>query len=151
VNVQRSETLLADTEWTVGVGLRRAGVHLIMWSIVCTIGWAAALWLLAPLINSIPDATARSTRTGTLLYALIAVPAGGALAHVQHARMLDAAGFTSRLLSACSLMFIWATAIGGVLLVNLVRPLRDDRDAVMYISVGAIATVIVIYETLVDR
>ena len=142
---------MPETEWTIGVGLRRAAVHLLIWSIVSTIGWAAALWLLAPLINSIPDAMAPSNRVKGLVYAVIAVPAGAILAHVLHARMLDAAGFSSRVLSAISLIFIWAVAIGGTLTAIMFRPLRDNRDVVMYVSVGAIATIIVIYETLTDR
>lgn len=139
-----------ETEWTIGTGLRRAFMHLVIWSVICGLGWAAVLWVVTPWLNAIPDAGAASSRGRMLLYGLIGLPVAWGMTHLLYSRMVEAAGFSSAILSTAAIVAIVGATVGGVALAGQLRPLADGRDMLMCIVVSFGAGLLVIYEILTD-
>lgn len=133
-------------EWTVAIGLRRALVHLLIWSLVLLPLWAGFVWLLTPWFNWFPTGRRGSTFLISVMAAIPGWPAGLVLWNW----MLDRAGFTSRLLSVAATICILGVAAGGALVSDVYRPLDGTRLGAAIFGFAAAAMYKVVWDTLTD-
>jgi hypothetical protein len=138
---------MTSEDWSIGIGLRNALLHLFVWGVILALVWALLLVVLAPLINKIP----LSGRGILFVYALIAIVPGWALGHVLYDRMTERAGFNSLILTGMALIAVWAASIAGGLLADGIRTLDAHREWLLIIPAGFVATVDLLYETFADR
>lgn len=137
---------MRNEEWSIGIGLRRAVVHLISWSVGIAIVWGVLLFAGAPWINQIPV----RGRGVLLVYSLIAASPGLAAGYLLFHQLQEKAGFTSLLLSGFAVAFTWGSFIAGALVADSFRSLDGGRRVMLIFAAGAIATVEIIYETFAD-
>ena len=138
---------MSSDEWSIGIGLRRALVHLVIWGIAIAVAWGALLMVIAPWINQIPV----RGRGVFLVYGLIAALPGVAAGYLMFHRMQERAGFTSQVLSGLALVFVWGALVAGGVAADSLRSLEGGRGGLLIVMAGLIATVEIIYETFADR
>ncbi len=87
---------MSSEDWSIGIGLRRAVVHLVLWSIICAILWAAWLWLTTPVVNAILEAIpGRPRRLTTMIMAAQVAPFCWIFAKLLYDRMIERAASTA--------------------------------------------------------
>jgi hypothetical protein len=120
-----SETVRAPRpgEWTVGVGIRRALVAIVMRSALVLPFWAGFVWLLAPIVNAFPFSIFAMGGVAVLFI----VP-GVAIGHVVSRRLNDIAGAQSYLFTIMAVVCEIAVAMGGVEIAQIWRPLPQWAD-----------------------
>ena len=141
---------MTETEWTLATGLRKAAIHLLIWSLICLAIWVVAVLAVTPLLEMLPDASRGARRLQGLVMLLGAGPVAWVCVRWLFEQMQESAGFGSLLLSALSIVFVWALALAGVIVANAIRTPQVD-NGLFWVGLGAIATVWILYETYADR
>jgi len=139
-----------DDEWDIGVGLRRAVIHLLLWGAVCLAIWIGVVWLVTPWLDALPSRASGGSRLRSLVSTLIALPIAVLCIRLLYSKMLETAGFTSMVLSLLSSVTVWGVAVGGAAIAAMIRP-PQTSTAMLWIGMGAIAMVWILYETFADR
>lgn len=136
-------------EWTIGLGLRRAIIHELIWGIVCFAATAAILWIAAPWINQLMEEGpgARYRRWVLLLGGgVLAIP----LLWLLWKRMLEAAGFTGWVVGCIGFVSIALVASGAALVARGAGPLHGNSAVMMTIAMIAVSGVSIVYDVLTD-
>ena len=125
---------MAHEQWNLGIGLRRAVVHLAIWSLLCGAAWTAAAYAATPFLNRY------SARAFSLPSAAFGAVIGWALMR----RLADVAGFAGWFLAFLAFVFAAATIVGGMTIVDVLRPL--NTGVMFYIGgptcIGALAVIL---------
>jgi hypothetical protein len=104
---------MSDDDWNIGIGIRNALVYLVIWSVVLGAVWTAAVYFVAPVINTIGP--------GRLLIPAAALGMG--IGWVLVRGLTEVAGFSGFIPMILAFAFAVALVLGGVIVVDLVRPL----------------------------
>ena len=139
-----------DDDWDVGVGLRKAVIHLLLWGAVCLVIWIGVVWLVTPWLDALPSRASGGSRLRSLVSTLIALPIAVLCVRLLFTKMIEAAGFTSMVLSVISICAICGIAFGGAAIAAMIRP-PQTSTAMLWIGMGGIAMVWILYETFADR
>ena len=139
-----------DDDWDIGVGIRKAVFHLLLWGAVCLVIWIGVVWLVTPWLDALPGDSRGTSRVRSLLCGLISLPIAVLCVRLLFTKMVEAAGFTSMVLSMLSIGAVWGIAVGGARIANAIRP-PEVSTAMLWIGMGGIASVWILYETIADR
>lgn len=137
----------SEPEWTLGVGIRRALLHCALWGTIYAALLLALLWLAAPLLNQIPIGGGRGA---TILAGLVVLPAALPAPWLLWHRMVERAGFMSRLLAIPSILTVLAVVAVGVGIPFQAGVLSERLAAWFAIGIPAIHIVDVVYELMVE-
>lgn len=86
---------MAEDEWTVFLALRKAAVHLLLWSVVCLAVWTALAWIITPVLDSIPGTSRGSSRTRFVVSLIVVLPMAWLCTRQLFEKLTEAAGFNS--------------------------------------------------------
>jgi hypothetical protein len=141
---------VTETEWTLATGLRRATIHLLIWSAVCLTIWIVAVLLITPLIEMLPEGGRGSRRIRGLVTLLAAGPMAWLCVRWVFEQMQESTGFNSLILSVSAVVSVWVIAFVGVIIANAIRK-PQVGNGMLWIGLGGICTVWIVYETYADN
>jgi hypothetical protein len=141
---------MAESEWTVSTALRRAAVHLLLWSVVCLAVWTMLAWSITPVLDAIPGTARGSARARFVVSLIVVLPMAWLCMRQLYDQLTEVAGFNSLLLTVAACACVWGVAIGGLLIAQHIRKPVAGNGA-MALALGLAATVWIVYETYADR
>ncbi|MDY7110090.1 MAG: hypothetical protein SYC29_15775 [Planctomycetota bacterium] len=138
---------LLPEDWTLGRGLLRAALVLLLRAALCFAGWTALL------TGTLLAGAWIATRLGggwiifiMLLTMAIIFIAAGAVGRILAGGMDEIAGFTSPLVSALIALFAWLAIAAGTVLTGLLAPMRPSITGSV-ILIGCVMSLILIVKT----
>lgn len=107
-------------EWSIGIGLRKAAIALLIRAAIVLPFWAGFVWLVTPLLGWLPMGFTTMGAVGLLF-----VIPGVSIGHVLSRGLNDIAGMQSIVVTAMAFVCIAAMTAGGVEIAALIRPASD--------------------------
>lgn len=139
--------------WSPMIGLRRVFITLLWKSVICLIGWAAAAWLIIPLLAWISQNMIMHFAAIAGMIIMIAgvmlIP-GAAIGATLSNKLNDRAGFDGPALTVLASLFMWAAVVGGTAIALALRPDRSWLLDLATFLVGALAMIFIAKNTWLD-
>jgi hypothetical protein len=140
-----------DTEWTPGIGLRRAALTLLLKSPLCLVGWVvfllitepAAAWLVT---NSPIRGAPLLAAVVAIVVAVIAWPTG----HLLSRRLTEQTGFEGPAPAALGIVTVWVVVLLGTRLAGMIGGPATWITTVATVGMGLEASLVVLWRTWVD-
>lgn len=130
---------MADEEWTLAIGLRRAAVYLLIWSLISAAIWIGTVYAAAPLLAQF--------RTRAFLIPSAAL--GAFIGWMLVRNLSETAGFSGWILAFLASACAFTIIIGGINLVAAYRPI--DGHVIFMIGGAACLTALAIVVMLTLR
>lgn len=137
---------MTNDTWTPLIGLRRAGVRLLVRSVVAFVVWAALVWAMTPVLNQLFPHWAILA-----VIAIVLTIPGVSIGHALSRNLAEIAGMASILLIIMTIVFVWAAIVSGVKAAHHFKPLGDWQAGFAMISAGVWASLWSIRNTLLEK
>lgn len=112
---------MTDQTWTPWIGLQRVAIRVGLRAPLAIIGWAALLWLAAPVLNFVEVGGFRTA----VLVILVMVAPGVAIGHWLSYNLTDAAGMVGLPVAAVAVAGVWLALWAGTEVTLLLRELGE--------------------------
>jgi hypothetical protein len=140
-----------DTEWTPGIGLRRAALSLLLKSPICFIVWVVFLrgteYVAAWLMTSTPI---RAAPIIIAVVAIIVVVPAWPIGRLVSRRLTEEVGFEGPAPAALGIVTVWVVALLGNRLEHMVGEPATWITTVATMGMGVEASVVVLWRTWID-
>jgi hypothetical protein len=141
---------MAEHDWTLAKGVRRAVVHLLIWSLVCLVTWTVVVLITTPLLDAIPGQGTGISRARSIVSTVIALPMSWFCKRRLYEKLSEAAGFNSIQLLGMAYVCLWLIAFTGVMFAERINP-PAVNNGMLWLRLGLAGSVWMAWEMFADR